>query len=160
MTKPLTHIQHPEDLILSGEPGWLTPLQLIKLNHISVKIDGHLRLSGELTHKRVSSLFQPSLLFNKKKDKICYTIDDVRNHFKGVYELQDILITCLMNLPVTEGVSSKVISLVLVVKVRNLSLPTLSPTPSLSTTSNHHCPPHTYYEVDSDTHMSQQSHIL
>lgn len=154
MTKPLTHIQHPEDLILSGEL-WVVDALTNQANHISVKIDGAPAIVWG-THPQTGKFFvSTKSAFNKKKDKICYTIDDVRKHFKGVYELQDILITCLMNLPVTEGIFQGDFIGFGGEGQKSFTPNTLTYTFSKAPHQTIIVAPHTYYEVDSDTHMSQ-----
>ena len=69
MTKPLTHIQHPEDLILSGEL-WVVDALTNQANHISVKIDGAPAIVWG-THPQTGKFFvSTKSAFNKKKDKI------------------------------------------------------------------------------------------
>ena len=52
----------------------------------------------------VSSLFVLKATFNKKKIRLCYTIDDILTHFGHQIEVVDILSHCLKYLPRTENI--------------------------------------------------------
>ena len=97
-----THIEHPEDLILTGNLEVLD--SLYNPDHISVKIDGCPSLVWG-THPENGKFFVcTKSAFNKKKIKVCYTKRDVIQHFGHQENVALILINCLKYLPKTEGV--------------------------------------------------------
>lgn len=97
-----THLEHSEDLILTGDLSVLDALY--NPNHISVKIDGAPALVWG-THPENGKFFvSTKSAFNKKKIKICYTQDDIFTHFGHQPNVVKILIYCLDFLPRTEGV--------------------------------------------------------
>ena len=99
---PNTHIEHPEDLILTGDLSVIG--ELYKENHISVKIDGAPAIVWG-THPETGEFFvSTKSAFNKKKIKVCYTKKDVIQHFGHQENVALILIGCLKFLPRTEGV--------------------------------------------------------
>ena len=97
-----THIEHPEDLILTGDLSVIG--ELYKENHISVKIDGAPAIVWG-THPETGEFFvSTKSAFNKKKIKTCFTKRDVIQHFGHQENVALILIGCLKYLPRTEGV--------------------------------------------------------
>ena len=97
-----THLEHSEDLILTGDLSVLDALY--NPNHISVKIDGAPALVWG-THPENGKFFvSTKSAFNKKKIKICYNQDDTFTHFGHQPNVVKILIYCLDFLPKTEGV--------------------------------------------------------
>mgnify|MGYP003342146929 CR=1 FL=1 len=96
------HIEHVEDLILTGDLSVLNALY--KPDHISVKVDGAPAIVWG-THPENGKFFVcTKSAFNKKKIKVCYTEDDVLTHFGHQPNVALILIRCLKYLPKTEGV--------------------------------------------------------
>ena len=97
-----THLEHAEDLILTGDLSVLDALY--NPNHISVKIDGAPAIVWG-THPENGKFFvSTKSAFNKKKIKICYNQDDIFTHFGHQPNVVKILIYCLDFLPKTEGV--------------------------------------------------------
>ena len=97
-----THLEHPEDLILTGDLSVIDALY--SESHISVKIDGAPAIVWG-THPENGKFFVcTKSAFNKKKIKVCYTKRDVIQHFGHQENVALILINCLNYLPRTEGV--------------------------------------------------------
>ena len=98
---PLTHIEHPEDTILTGDLSVLDAF--LAPNDYSVKIDGAPSIVWG-THPETGKFFVGTKsVFNKITPKINYTVEDIcRNH--PDFELQSILIRCLHCLPSEEEV--------------------------------------------------------
>ena len=97
-----THLEHAEDLILTGDLSVLDALY--NPDHISVKIDGAPAIVWG-THPENGKFFcSTKSAFNKKKIKVCYNQDDIFTHFGHQPNVAQILIYCLDYLPRTEGV--------------------------------------------------------
>lgn len=97
-----THLEHAEDLILTGDLSVLDALY--NPNHISVKIDGAPAIVWG-THPENGKFFVcTKAAFNKQKIRVCYTQDDIFTHFGHQPNVVKILIYCLDFLPRTEGV--------------------------------------------------------
>lgn len=96
----LTHIEHIEDSILTGN---LDGLQMFTEWHsLSLKIDGAPAIVWG-THPETEKFFVGTKsVFNKKKVKINYTHEDIDNNHQGNVAL--ILHACLSNLPKTDGI--------------------------------------------------------
>jgi len=96
-----THINHPEDMILTGD---LTVLDALYDNaYISMKMDGMSLVWG--TNPQNGKFFVcTKACFNKKKIRLCYTTDDILTHFGHQIEVVDILSNCLKYLPRTENI--------------------------------------------------------
>jgi len=98
---PLTHIEHPEDTILTGDLSVLDAFTAD--NHYSVKIDGSPAIVWGTNPENGKFFVGTKSVFNKKTPKINYTVADIeRNH--PDFELQSILIRCLHSLPQTDRV--------------------------------------------------------
>lgn len=100
-TKPLTHIEHPEDLILTGETWVLDAIDAA--GNASLKIDGCPAIIWGTNPDTGKFGVSTKSFFNKKKHKVCYTHADVDTHFGAVESLAEILHACLDYLPHTEG---------------------------------------------------------
>ena len=105
-TQPMQnkHLDHCEDLILTGDLSVLDALY--NPEHISVKIDGAPAVVWG-THPENGEFFVGTKsVFNKKKIKICYSIDDIHSLYdsKTHSSLIEVLCNCYHNLPRTEGV--------------------------------------------------------
>ena len=100
--KPITHLEHVEDLVLTGDLSVLEALY--NPDHISVKIDGSPSLVWG-THPENGKFFVcTKAAFNKQKIRVCYNQDDIFTHFGHQPNVAQILIYCLDYLPRTEGV--------------------------------------------------------
>ncbi|QIN96696.1 hypothetical protein [Synechococcus phage S-N03] len=98
---PNKHLEHPEDLILTGET-WVVDAMFGQTSS-SLKIDGCPAVVWG-THPETGKFFVGTKsVFNKKLIKINYEHSDIlRNHPQE--ELQRVLSACLSYLPRTEGV--------------------------------------------------------
>lgn len=98
---PNTHLEHPEDLILTGET-WVVDAMFSHAES-SLKIDGCPAVIWG-THPETGKFFVGTKsVFNKKLIKINYEYSDIiRNHPQE--NLQRVLSACLSYLPRTEGV--------------------------------------------------------
>lgn len=97
----LTHIEHPEDTILTGDLSVLDTLY--DVGHISMKMDGTSLVWG--TNPLNGKFFVcTKAAFNKKKIRLCYTTEDIFTHFGHQIELVDVLSNCLKYLPRTENI--------------------------------------------------------
>jgi len=99
---PQTHIEHPEDTILTGD---LTAIEALyaKGSKISMKMDGMSLVWG--TNPENGKFFVcTKAAFNKKKIRLCYNHDDLYKYFGHQMEVFDILSHCLKYLPRTENI--------------------------------------------------------
>ena len=96
-----THIEHSEDLILTGD---LSVIDALYDNaFISMKMDGMSLVWG--TNPANGKFFVcTKAAFNKKKIRLCYTVEDILNHFGHQIEVVDILTNCLFHLPKTDKI--------------------------------------------------------
>lgn len=98
-----THIEHPEDTILTGNLDFLHAVKSYAVaphGHVSVKIDGAPAVVWG-THPDTGRFFVGTKsVFNKKLIKINYTHKDIDNNHTGYVAI--VLHACLSNLPKTE----------------------------------------------------------
>ena len=96
-----THIEHPEDLILTGDLSVIDAL--FAPADITMKMDGMSLVWG--TNPDNGKFFVcTKAAFNKKKIRLCYTTDDIFTHFGHQIEVVEILSYCLKYLPRTENI--------------------------------------------------------
>ena len=96
-----THIEHPEDTILTGDLSVFDALY--DEAFISMKMDGMSLVWG--TNPTNGKFFvSTKAAFNKKKIRLCYTTDDIFTHFGHQIEVVEILSYCLKYLPRTENI--------------------------------------------------------
>ena len=98
------HLEHPEDMILEGNVKVFDALY--ETAHLSLKIDGAPAVVFG-THPENGKFFVGTKsVFNKKKDMICYTIEDVFKKYdrKTHYSLMRVLIKCILFLPKIDGI--------------------------------------------------------
>ena len=96
-----THLEHPEDCILTGDMSVFD--LLYDRAHISMKMDGMSLVWG--TNPKNGKWFVcTKSAFNKKKVRLCYSIDDIFTHFGHQIEVVDILSHCFKYLPRTEKI--------------------------------------------------------
>ena len=96
-----THLEHPEDSILSGDLtvlDWFTSID----NDISAKIDGSPAIVWGTEPKTGKFFVGTKSVFNKKLIKINYDHETINKNHQG--EVADILHKCLDFLPVTTGI--------------------------------------------------------
>tara|TARA_B100000683_G_scaffold204301_1_gene197830 strand:- start:1702 stop:2607 length:906 start_codon:yes stop_codon:yes gene_type:complete len=97
-----THIEHPEDTILTGDLSAIEALYC-KDSKVSMKMDGMSLVWG--TNPENGKFFVcTKAAFNKKKDRKCYNHDDLYTHFGHQMEVFDILSHCLKYLPRTDNI--------------------------------------------------------
>ena len=87
------HIEHPEDLILSGDLSVLDWFGAIST--ISLKIDGKPAVVWGTNPENGKFFVGTKSVFNKKKIKICYTEEDIRTLYASQPDLQSVLRGCL-----------------------------------------------------------------
>ena len=96
-----THIEHPEDLILTGDLNVFNILYDVA--SISMKMDGISLVWG--TNPANGEFFVcTKAAFNKKKIRLCYTQEDIDIHFGHQPDLADKLSFCLTHLPRTDNI--------------------------------------------------------
>ena len=95
-----THLEHPEDLILTGDLNAIRALYSDA--HISMKMDGCPAIVWG-TYKDKFFVCTKSA-FNKRKIKLCYSIDDIYDHFGHQESVCEILRYCFRYLPRTKNV--------------------------------------------------------
>ena len=98
------HLEHPEDMILEGNVKVFDALY--ETAHLSLKMDGAPAVVFG-THPENGKFFVGTKsVFNKKKDMICYTIEDVFKKYdrKTHYSLMRVLIKCILYLPKIDGI--------------------------------------------------------
>ena len=98
------HLEHPEDMILEGNVKVFDALY--ETAHLSLKIDGAPAVVFG-THPENGKFFVGTKsVFNKKKDMICYTVEDVfRKYDRKTHDsLIRVLINCILYLPKIDGI--------------------------------------------------------
>ena len=96
-----THIEPPEDLILTGDLSVIDAM--FAPADITMKMDGMSLVWG--TNPQNGKFFVcTKAAFNKKKIRLCYTTDDIFTHFGHQIEVVEILSYCLKYLPRTENI--------------------------------------------------------
>jgi len=103
--KPITHLEHPEDLILGGET-WVIDALTSKGGFVSQKMDGAPAIVWGTDPNNGKFFVGTKSVFNKVKIKICYTELDILTYYQGdkYMSLVYVLCQCLKYLPKTEGV--------------------------------------------------------
>ena len=100
MTKN-THLEHPEDTILTGDLSVLDGF-LMPQDHISVKFDGAPAIVWGRNPATGKQFVGTKSVFNKVKIKICESAEDIVRLYEG--NLRIILSACLANLPITNNI--------------------------------------------------------
>ena len=100
---PLTHIEHPEDTILTGDLSVLDAFSNRMHNSYSVKIDGSPAIVWGTNPENGKFFVGTKSVFNKVRPKINYSVEDICNNHPDV-GLQSILIRCFHCLPRSEEV--------------------------------------------------------
>ena len=103
--KPITHLEHPEDLVLGGETWVLDALSDCG-GWVSQKIDGAPAIVWGTDPNNDKFFVGTKSVFNKKKIRICYTELDILTYYREdkYANLVYILCQCLKYLPKTKGV--------------------------------------------------------
>ena len=98
------HIEHPEDLILEGDIKVFDALY--GTANISLKIDGSPSIVYG-THPGNGKFFVGTKsVFNKKKDMVCYTVEDIYEKYNELTHkpVIEILTACLLYLPKIDSI--------------------------------------------------------
>ena len=95
-----THLQHPEDSILTGDLSVLD--WFVNPGHLSVKIDGAPAIVFGTNPATGKFFVGTKSVFNKVKIKINHSHEEIDQNHKG--KVADILHACLDYLPVTESI--------------------------------------------------------
>lgn len=101
---PLTHIEHPEDTILTGD---MTAIDVLYgRGNVSMKMDGAPAIVWGIDPNNDKFFVATKSAFNKKKIKRCYSIEDIYTLYdeKTHGSLIEVLVACYKHLPVTIGV--------------------------------------------------------
>ena len=96
-----THIEHPEDSILTGDLTVLDAFLMVCL--LSVKIDGAPAIVWGTNPATGNFFVGTKSVFNKKKIRICETQEQIIEWYGGT-PLEGILSSCLCNLPHTDRI--------------------------------------------------------
>ena len=99
---PNTHLEHPEELILTGETWVLDALA--NPQNVSLKIDGAPAIVWGFHPHNGQFFVGTKSVFNKIKIKIAYTHEDVLTHYGHSSNLCRILCACLDSLPRVPGI--------------------------------------------------------
>ena len=95
-----THIEHPEDSILTGDLSvldWFTAR-----GHLSVKIDGAPAIVWGIDPATGTFFVGTKAVFNKKKLRIAHSHDEIDQHYEG--NVANILHSCFDYLPRVNGI--------------------------------------------------------
>jgi hypothetical protein len=95
-----THIEHPEDSILTGDLSvldWFTAR-----GHLSVKIDGAPAIVWGIDPATDTFFVGTKAVFNKKKLRIAHSHDEIDQHYEG--NVANILHSCFDYLPRVNGI--------------------------------------------------------
>ena len=98
------HLEHPEDMILEGNVKVFDALY--ETAHLSLKIDGAPAVVFG-THPENGKFFVGTKsVFNKKKDMICYSVEDVfKKYDRQTHDsLIRVLVNCILYLPKIDGI--------------------------------------------------------
>ena len=98
------HLEHPEDMILEGNVKVFDALY--ETAHLSLKMDGAPAVVFGTHPENGKFYVGTKSVFNKKKDMICYTIEDIFKKYdrKTHYSLMRVLIKCILYLPKVDGI--------------------------------------------------------
>ncbi len=97
------HLEHPEDCILTGD---LTVLDWFVESDstVSVKIDGAPAIVFGTDPETGKFFVGTKSVFNKKKIKVNYSIEDILRNHGDTVRVAEILIACFDNLPRIDGI--------------------------------------------------------
>ena len=96
-----THIEHPEDSILTGDLAVLDAF--LSAFFLSVKWDGAPAIVWGRNPATGRQFVGTKSVFNKKKIRICESAEQIHEWYGGT-DLEIILLSCLANLPVTDRI--------------------------------------------------------
>lgn len=95
-----THLEHPEDSILTGDLSVLN--WFVTPGHLSTKIDGSPAIVFGTNPANGKWCVCTKSAFNKVKIKLCHSHEEIDTHFQG--KVADILHACFDHLPRTETI--------------------------------------------------------
>ena len=98
-----THLEHPEDMILTGDLSVLDALYDTS-NEFSVKIDGSPAIVWGTNPETGQFFVGTKSVFNKKKIKINHDHEDIQRNHGHIPEVANILHMCLEYLPRTSSI--------------------------------------------------------
>ena len=96
------HLQHPEDSILTGDLSALNCF--INPSHLSVKFDGRPAIVWGSHPQTGKTFVGTKSVFNKKKIKVNFTVEDIERNHGDRPELVMILTACLECIPPTNHI--------------------------------------------------------
>ena len=102
MTKNL-HLEHPEDLVLTGNL-WVLESLYEEAEHISVKMDGAPAIVWGIDPATGDEFIGTKSVFNKRKIKVAYSPEDIIELYGDKPELAAVLLACWKCLPFTKGI--------------------------------------------------------
>ena len=102
MTKNL-HLEHPEDLVLTGNL-WVLESLYEEAEHISVKMDGAPAIVWGIDPATGDEFIGTKSVFNKRKIKVAYSPEDIIELYGDKPELAAVLLACWKYLPFTKGI--------------------------------------------------------
>ena len=97
------HLEHPEDVILTGDLSvlnWFSDPE----STISVKIDGAPAVVFGTDPETGRFFVGTKSVFNKKKIKVNYSVEDILRNHGNTVRVAEILIACFNNLPRIDGI--------------------------------------------------------
>jgi len=97
------HLEHPEDTILTGDLSvlnWFSDPE----STISVKIDGAPAVVFGTDPETGKFFVGTKSVFNKKKIKVNYCVEDILRNHGNTIRVAEILIACFNNLPRIDGI--------------------------------------------------------
>jgi hypothetical protein len=97
------HLEHPEDVILTGDLSvlnWFSDPE----STISVKIDGAPAIVFGTDPETGRFFVGTKSVFNKKKIKVNYNVEDILRNHGNTVRVAEILIACFNNLPRIDGI--------------------------------------------------------
>jgi len=97
------HLEHPEDVILTGDLSvlsWFSDPE----STISVKIDGAPAVVFGTDPETGKFFVGTKSVFNKKKIKVNYSVEDILRNHGNTVRVAEILIACFNNLPRIDGI--------------------------------------------------------
>ena len=105
MKKPLTHLSHPEEMILTGDLSVIDAMYA-RDGHISQKIDGAPAVVWGIDPNNGQFFVGTKSVFNKKKIKRCYSVADIFKYYEMETHkvLMGVLVACFENLPRFPGI--------------------------------------------------------
>ena len=101
-----THLEHPEDCLLTSREDFMEMLRFLRCidNTVSVKYDGAPAIVWDINPENKRFFVGTKSVFNKVKIKINYTHDDIEKNHGDRPRVASILHLCMDSLPRLEGI--------------------------------------------------------